>query len=496
MPNEPASKALFDPREADAKYEPFPSFAAWSAQITLDEARWGRYTARLEGLRKESSPELLRKAKEVVERAAAVDTGAIEGLYETDRGFTFTVATEAVLWQSVVAEKKGPEVLALIESQLRAYDYVLDFATQKVPLAEVWIRRLHEEICRDQKTYKAYTELGIQELPLPKGVYKHLPNHIRRQDGQIHAHAPVDLTPAEMHRLCEELRADDFAAAHPVLQASYAHYAFVRIHPFADGNGRTARALASIFTYRSSSVPLMILTDNKGAYLDSLEKADAGRYQNFADFIMERVIDSIQLFEESIKAARQPAFEEAAAQFKRLYQTKGGYTQAEVDNAGYELMQLFQDTISQELEKVKMLETIRVARNNQLNGHKVMETGYRLPVKDGPLYLNLYFSVAAPLKASISRHFALEVPKDCDQEDSLLIRKTVAESNTQQDLRAFTNQFFTQRSDRDHHFYARINELHPAPTGALQMRLKIAAEAIVNEALNELLKLAAENPQS
>jgi Fic family protein len=169
MPNEPMPKALFDPREADAKYEPFPSFADWAAQVSLDEPRWERYTSRLEILRKESSPELLKKAKEVVERAAAVDTGAIEGLYETDRGFTFTVATEAVLWQSVVEEKKGSQVLALIKSQLRAYDYVLDFATKKVPLEEAWMRRLHEEICRDQKTYAAYTEVGKQELPLPKG---------------------------------------------------------------------------------------------------------------------------------------------------------------------------------------------------------------------------------------------------------------------------------------------------------------------------------------
>ena len=501
MPNEPTPKALFDPREADAKYEPFPSFADWAAQVSLDEARWGRYTARLEGLRKESSPELLKKAKEVVERAAAVDTGAIEGLYETDRGFTFTVATEAVLWQSVVEEKKGSQVLALIKSQLRAYDYVLDFATQKVPLAEAWIRKLHEEICRDQKTYAAYTEVGKQELPLPKGEYKHLPNHIRRQDGQIHAHAPVDLTPAEMYRLCQELRAAAFAAAHPVLQASYAHYAFVRIHPFADGNGRTARALASIFTYRSSSVPLMILTDNKGAYFDSLEKADAGRYQNFADFIMERVIDSIQLFEESIKAARQPTFAEASAQFKSLYQTKGGYTQAEVDEAGYKLIELFQEAISQELEKVRQLKTVTVGKNNGPNGHEIVADSYRLPVRDSPRYFNFNLAVVAPLKASVSRHFGLEVPKDCDREDSLIIRETKKDLGvtaqiampTKEALKEALKSVFTHQFN---HFYARINELHPVPTGALQMRLKIAAEAIVNEALNELLKLAAENPQS
>ena len=36
---------------------------------------------------------------------------------------------------------------------------------------------------------------------------------------------------------------------YPVLEAGIAHYEFVRIHPFVDGNGRTARALATLILY-------------------------------------------------------------------------------------------------------------------------------------------------------------------------------------------------------------------------------------------------------
>jgi len=36
----------------------------------------------------------------------------------------------------------------------------------------------------------------------------------------------------------------------PVLQAGIAHYECVRIHPFVDGNGRTARALATLILYK------------------------------------------------------------------------------------------------------------------------------------------------------------------------------------------------------------------------------------------------------
>jgi Fic family protein len=38
--------------------------------------------------------------------------------------------------------------------------------------------------------------------------------------------------------------------AHPALRAAWAHIAFAAIHPFKDGNGRTARILASLAMYR------------------------------------------------------------------------------------------------------------------------------------------------------------------------------------------------------------------------------------------------------
>src|SRR5205814_2348370 len=125
--------------------------------------------------------------------------------------------------------KKGPEVRALIESQMSAYEMVLDFATQKQLVAEAWIRELHAELCKSQKTYSALTEIGWQELELPRGRYKTSPNHVLDRDGEIHAYAPVDRTPSEMQKFVAELRSDEFLSAHPALQASYAHYAFVVI---------------------------------------------------------------------------------------------------------------------------------------------------------------------------------------------------------------------------------------------------------------------------
>jgi Fic family protein len=199
------ASTVIDPRKADALYKPFPPFSDW-AGCSVDTARFEHYSAELKSL-KEESEDTLKRAREIVKRAAAFDTGAIEGLYETVKGFTFTVAVQAAHWEAALAEK-GPRVRPLFESQLKAYDYVLGFAAQRIPVAEAWIRELHTVVCESQDTYEVHTAIGKQNQPLPKGEYKRNPNHVVQRDGSIHSWAPVDLTPAEMHRFCEELRSE------------------------------------------------------------------------------------------------------------------------------------------------------------------------------------------------------------------------------------------------------------------------------------------------
>ena len=227
----------------------------------------------------------------------------------------FTLAMETTAWQTIL-EEKGSNVRSLIETQLSAYDYVVEFATKAHPISEAAIRTLHEQVVAGQSTYRVVTAIGLQDQPLPKGEYKVLPNHVRTRDGAMHSYAPVDLTPAEMHRLVSELRSESFIAAHPVIQASYAHYAFVAIHPFADGNGRVARALASVFLYRARSIPLLILADQKGEYFSSLQSADMNDFQPFVDFTLNGALEAMQLVQESLRAAKAPSLKESINNLK------------------------------------------------------------------------------------------------------------------------------------------------------------------------------------
>jgi len=79
---------------------------------------------------------------------------------------------------------------------------------------------------------------------------------------------------------------------HPVLVAGDLHYEIARLHPFFDGNGRTARLLMNAHLLQHRYPPLIIEPDRRGAYLDALdagqETGDAGAFRLFvADAMLQ-----------------------------------------------------------------------------------------------------------------------------------------------------------------------------------------------------------------
>jgi len=295
----------------DALYRPFPDFASWPHLGPIQRDLWARFSTELNDQRRKSAADQLERAVTVAMRAAAIDTGAIEGLYQVDRGFTMSVALQTFAWEHALDER-GQGVRELFEAQLAGYELAIDVVTGKTPLSEAWLRSLHEQICAPQATYRVYTGKGPQDQALPKGVYKEHPNHVWLPDGSYHAYAPVAAVAPEMRRLFEQLRTPAFDEAHPVEQTAYAHYALTAVHPFADGNGRVARALASVYLYKQLSIPLVIYANQRPAYFAALAKADEGDPGPWLDFVADRGIDTMQLVELKLRTATGPRPDEVA----------------------------------------------------------------------------------------------------------------------------------------------------------------------------------------
>ncbi len=63
------------------------------------------------------------------------------------------------------------------------------------------------------------------------------------------------------------------ATEHPVIISADAHLKLVSIHPFVDGNGRTARLLMNLLLVQEGYPPAIIRKEDRSAYINAIEKA-------------------------------------------------------------------------------------------------------------------------------------------------------------------------------------------------------------------------------
>ncbi|MCG5440635.1 Fic family protein [Micromonospora foliorum] len=436
-------------------YRPFPEFSKWQRAEDLEVA-YEKYAELLKERRRAANPEALKRAVKTATRIAAVDTGAIEGIYQVDRGFTRTVAVEAAAWEAAV-EAHGPGVRNTIEDALNAYELILDLATKHVPVTEAFIRSIHSTICESQETYTVHTPQGPQVQSLPKGEYKRFPNNpTSLTTGRVHHYAPVMEAATEMQRLVAELSSVEFGEAHPILQAAYAHYAFVCVHPFADGNGRVARALASVYLYRRPGVPLVIFADQKDVYIDALESADDGDPSPFIDFVRNRVIDSIQLVLSHVPNHDVPDLSATLSAFKLVQLGRGGLSHAEVDALNARILEAVQGELQSGLAELGFLQ----AQLGWQNGSSPVPipNSYRAP---GSGTRHVLVSMNSGPPASFSGHTTVSVftaVPNSDVPDFLLI----SPMNGIDPLEVF------------------MREIHPGLTQVFQFKIAAWAERIIS----------------
>lgn len=85
-------------------------------------------------------------------------------------------------------------------------------------------------------------------------------------------------------------------STHPVILAALAHYNLVKIHPFVDGNGRTARLVMNLILMQNGYPPTVILRTDRQSYYRVLSLADDGKEKALINFVGKAVERSLTLY--------------------------------------------------------------------------------------------------------------------------------------------------------------------------------------------------------
>ncbi|TMS37359.1 hypothetical protein L596_004305 [Steinernema carpocapsae] len=101
---------------------------------------------------------------------------------------------------------------------------------------------------------------------------------------------------AEMLQMIDWLNEEETLRIDPVELAALAHYKLVYIHPFIDGNGRTARLLMNLILMQAGFPPVIIPVEERLIYYKCLQEANQGDLRPFIRFIAKLTGHTLQSY--------------------------------------------------------------------------------------------------------------------------------------------------------------------------------------------------------
>jgi Fic family protein len=301
-----------------------------SAQLRSFAMIWKEQHERLQKL------DSMRAFNDRLSREWSIETGVIENIYHIDKGVTVVLVEkgiEASLIPHGASDRPAEEVVRIVRDHQEALEGLFAFIKQDRQLSKSYICELHAQMLKHQKTTIGENSLGdLVEIELKRGRFKLLPNNPSIPGIGLHQYCPPEHVESEMDNLVSWHRNHLSAGVSAEVEAAWLHHRITQIHPFQDGNGRVARALASLVFIRDGFFPLLITRDTRAGYIEALGLADNGDLLPWITFFAKQqkssLLKALSLSEDVIRRS-QSLHDVIGAAVDRLRQRKGDVAEAQ-----------------------------------------------------------------------------------------------------------------------------------------------------------------------
>lgn len=197
-------------------------------------------------------------------------------------GNTLTITETKVILEDGITIGKGKSLREHLEviNHKEAIDYVDDIVSKNIDISERVIKDLHYIILKSINNENA-------------GKYRNTNVLISGS-----SHRPVEhfLVEEKMKELINWYNVNK-NKIHPIELAAEFHFRYVYIHPFIDGNGRSARLLMNLILMRNGYPISVIKNDNREEYMKALETASTtGELKSFVDLVADAVDKSLDIY--------------------------------------------------------------------------------------------------------------------------------------------------------------------------------------------------------
>ena len=273
----------------------------------------------------------------------------IKGIYHSNaiEGNSLTIGeTRMVVEQGLTLSGKTLRDQAEAKNLSHALDFMEHLASSSdIPITLSDIRQIHSLILRDILDDHA-------------GKYRDTEVRI---SGSDYEPPPPHMVPQEMRELGDYVQfitsSSNEIGQLPILAATAAHAWLARIHPFVDGNGRTARTLMNLTLIRNGYPICIIAREERLRYYDALEESQSANLTPLLELIYENVVESQEVWEqaadEQIHEKQRRA--QIAARFEQPVRTRA---QNEYE-VWYNSMELLKSYFKQFVEDVNQTTTVR-----------------------------------------------------------------------------------------------------------------------------------------